>query len=61
MEILNKKSQQEAEMQNDKYRFGTLDEYDRGMFEGAATICYVSASFLIVILAILITVAVKIF
>ena len=61
MEILNKESQQEVEIPNDKYRFGTLEEYDeRGMFEGAATVCYASASFIIFILVILITVVVKI-
>lgn len=61
MEILNKESQQEVEIPNDKYRFGTLDEYDeRGMFEGAATICYVLASLIIVVLVILITIVVKI-
>lgn len=62
MEILNEKSKHEVEIPNDKYRFGTLDEFDeRRMFEGAATIAYTTVAFLIFILAISIAVIVKIF
>lgn len=62
MKILKEKSSHEVEMPNDKYRFGTLDEEDeRRMFEGAATVAYMTVAVLGLILIISIIGMIKLF
>lgn len=62
MKILKEKSSHEVEMPNDKYRFRTLDEEDeRRMFEGAATVAYMTVAVLGLILVISIICMIKLF